>query len=131
MAKGIKLPVRVGPSGGVETIEGSNMIRQNIELGVRPASNMNPWNQKLTPRENIVFDINDDIVGGEFESHVYDLFEDLERLNQATIQRGRGTGIFLDTSDATREKGNLDIGISYTDLEEMESREIRFPGGKK
>ncbi len=130
MAKGIKLPVRVGPRGGMETMEGPEIIRQNIMLGVRPASSLNPWNQQLTPREETIFDINDNVSGTMFESHVYDLFDDLERVGLATIRRGRGNGILIDATDREREKGNLTAVIRYTDLEEMKSREIRF-GGRK
>lgn len=124
------MPVKVGPRGGIETAEGPEMLQQNIMLGVRPASSMNPWNQHLTPREETIFDINDVQSGTMFEAHVYDLFDDLERLGLATIRRGRGNGIKLDTSNVEREKGNLTTVIQYTDLEEMESREVRF-GGKK
>lgn len=130
MAKGIRLPVRVGPRGGMEVMEGPEIIRQNIMLGVRPASSLNPWNQQLTPREETIFDINDNVSGTMFESHVYDLFDDLERVGLATIRRGRGNGILIDATDREREQGNLTAVIRYTDLEEMKSREIRF-GGRK
>jgi hypothetical protein len=128
MAKGIRLPVATNPRGGAEISEGSELLRQLIMLGVKPASNLHPWNQELTPRADIIFDINDGVLGSEFEGAIYDLFDDLERLGLAAISKGRG-GIFVETQN--RDKGELEVIVRYTDLEEMKSREIRFPTGGK
>lgn len=127
MAKGLTLPFQVNARGGLQTSEGPELLRQNILLGVKPASSRNPWNASLAPREDLIFDIADSAVAGELTAHVYDLFEDLQRLNMAMLSR---------RSDAFKVErikpntGDVEIVITYIDLEDNKSREVRFKGVK-
>jgi hypothetical protein len=127
MAKGLTLPFHVNPRGGIHMTEGPELLRQNILLGVQPATSRHPWNQNLAPREDLIFDIADSAVAGELSAHIYDLFEELKRLNMATLPK---------TADAMKVRigqfnsGDVDIIITYIDLEDNKSREVRFKGGK-
>jgi hypothetical protein len=127
MAKGLLMPFQTTPRGGLQLVEGPELLRQNILLGVRPASSRNPWNYNLAPRETLIFDIADSIVGGELTAHIYDLFDDLKKLNMAMLPR---------RSDAVRvgigipNSGDYEVTITYVDLEDNKSREVRFKGVK-
>ncbi len=125
MAKGLTLPFQTTPRGGLQLTEGPELLRQNILLGVKPASSRHPWNQKLAPRENIIFDIADSAVGGELAAHVYDLFEDLRRLQMATISKKSNA---IRVSLGSANQGDVDVVITYVDLEDNKSREVRFKG---
>jgi hypothetical protein len=126
MAKGMRLPVSVSTRGGATTLEGSDLLRQNILLGIKPASSLNPWNQRLTPREDTIFDLADEMTGGMLISHIQSFFEELEALGMAALHKGR-RGLILDVSD--RERGNVELIVNYIDLEENKSREIRLGSG--
>jgi hypothetical protein len=127
MAKGILLPFRTTISGGIQVAEGPEILKQNITLGVIPSSNQHPWNQKLAPREDLIFDIADSAIQGELAAHIYDLFEDLQKLNLATISKtSGGVRVSLDRSNS----GDVNVIITYTDLEDNKSREIMIKGVK-
>lgn len=127
MAKGLTLPFQVTPKGGLQTTEGPELLRQNILLGVKPASSSNPWNYRLAPREDIIFDIADSAVAGELSAHVYDLFEDLERLKMATLSKRSDA---MKVQPIQSNTGDVEIVITYIDLEDNRSRDIRFRGVK-
>lgn len=128
MPKGLKLPVAVGIRGGARTIEGFEARRQNIILGVQPASSQHPWHQKLTPPEETIFDIADEAVGGQLEAHIYQFFAEQERLGLTRLPRdSSGLRVKLDKT----EQGDVDVVINYIDLEDNESREVRFGRGRR
>lgn len=127
MAKGLLLPFQTNTRGGLQTTESSELLRQNILLGVKPASSRNPWNHSLAPREDLIFDLADSAISGELSARIYDLFEDLERLNMATIsKRGSAVKIHKDQYNS----GDVSVTITYIDLEDNKSREVRFRGGR-
>lgn len=128
MSTGTKLPLTITPLGGIQKIEGPEMLQQNIRLGVTPASSRHPWNQHLAPKEDLIFDINDSLVGGQLVAHIYSFFDELERLGQATLSRKRDA-VKLDLSD--RGSGDMKVAITYTDLEDNISREVLFDKGRK
>lgn len=127
MAKSIKLPFDVNPSGNAKTAINSDSLYQDILLGILPSSSLHPWNQRLTPPDDIIFNIADDSVGGLFESYVYDYFEQLERLNLASISKG-ADGITIDGRGI--HDGEIRVIVKYTDLEDNSSREIIITQGK-
>lgn len=114
MPKGMKLPVAVTPSGGAQTIEGTIVIDQNIILAVRPAGSLHPWNQKLAPSEEMIFDIKDNKSGGIFTMHVREFFHEMERRGYARLLPGmHGFRISL-------PEGNGDM-IAYIKYENLET----------
>lgn len=127
MAKGLTLPFQTNTRGGLQITEGPDLLKQNILLGLKPSSNQHPWNQRLAPREDLIYDIADSAVGGEFSAHVYDLFDDLRKLQMATISRGPNA---IRVSLANSARGDVDVTITYVDLEDNKSREIQFNGVK-
>lgn len=128
MPKGLKLPLAVGTRGGARTIEGFHARRQNILLGVTPASNQNPWHQKLTPPEETIYDIADEMTGGQLIAHVYNFFDEQERLGLTMLPRD-SSGLKLDLSSMS--KGDVGLTINYVDLEDNETREVRITGKRK
>lgn len=127
MAKGIMFPFKTNPRGGLKTVEGPELLRQNIVLGVTPASSQHPWNQRLTPREDIIFDIADSALSGELSAHIYDLFEDLQKLQMAMLPRNSKA---LKVQRGAANSGDMLVSITYVDLEDNKSREIQIKGKK-
>ena len=128
MPKGISLPVKVGTRGGAMTLEGFHIRRQNVILGVTPASNQHPWHQRLTPPEETIFDLADEMTGGQLLAHIYDFFDEQERLGLTMLPRD-SSGLKLDLTDS--ENGNVNIAINYVDLEDNETREVRIGRGRR
>lgn len=125
--KGLRAPIQVSPRGGAVTGEGPAQLTQNIMFGLLPASSLNPWNQQLTPPEDIIFDIADDRSGNLLISHVYSLFRELEQANLAMLAQGPDA---VRLNLARSGQGQVEVAIRYVDLEDNASREISVgPGG--
>ena len=128
MPKGLRLPLETGVRGGVRTIEGYEARRQNVILGITPASSLNPWHQKLTPSEETIFNIADEMTGGRLIAHIYDFFAEQERLGYTMLPRdGRSLRLGLENTD----KGDVEMIIDYVDLEDNETREVRLSNGRR
>lgn len=119
MATGMYTPTNVTPSGNSYILEGSDLLRQNILYAIRPASSRHPWNQKLTPPDTLIFDLNDTSNGHMLEAFVRDLFAEYEKLGIASLRSFK-------LNNANAEKGELDVIIVYNDLEDDQNREIKF-----
>lgn len=128
MPLGLKLPIAVGTRGGARTVEGFEARRQNILLGVYPASSLHPWHQRLTPPEETIFDIADEMTGGQLVAHIYQFFAEQERLGLTRLPRD-SSGLRLNLVDA--DKGDVEIAINYIDLEDNATREVRFGRGRR
>ena len=125
---GIKFPVRVGAYGGAETIEGYSVVDQNILLAIKPAGSLHPWNQRLTPDEDLIFDIRDNRSGGLYSMHVRQFFSEMERAGYAKLLPGtRGLRIEDSGND-----GEMVVVISYINLERNKEMTFKVPlsGGK-
>lgn len=128
MPKGLRLPLETGIRGGVRTHEGFAARRQNIILGITPASSLNPWHQKLTPSEETIFDVADEMTGGRLIAHIYNFFDEQERLGLTMLPRdGESLKLGLNNTD----KGDVEIIINYVDLEDNETREVRLGNGRR
>lgn len=128
MPKGLRLPLETGVRGGARTIEGYSARRQNVILGVTPASSLHPWHQKLTPSEETIFNIADEMTGGQLIAHIYNFFDEQERLGYTMLPRdGRSLKLGLQDTD----KGDVEMIINYVDLEDNETREVRLSNGRR
>lgn len=125
MATGIAFPAKVNPRGGAVTKEGKDLVRQNIILALLPANTMNPWDQNIALKENLIFDIKDDITGGLVFAHIHRVFDEMKRQNIAMLPMD-GRGIRIEDNG---KEGELEIVIEYIDIEDNQSREIRFDSG--
>ena len=120
MPRGMKYPISVSPLGGSNIVEGTNIIDQNIILALTPAGSLNPWNQKLTPDEDIIFDINDNQTGGIYTMHVRDFFQEMELHGYARLFPGnRGINIIY-ASDS------IIVNIQYENLETGKEEKIQI-----
>jgi hypothetical protein len=128
MPKGLRVPLEVGIRGGARTIEGTESRKQNVLLGVRPASSQHPWHQKLTPPEETIFDLADELTGGLLVAHIHDFFKEQERLGLTALPR-RSDSLQLDMSKA--EKGEVEIVVNYVDLEDRSSQSVRISQGRR
>jgi len=128
MPKGLMMPVSVGTRGGARTIDGYRIRRQNVLLGVTPASNQNPWNQKLTPPEETIFDLADEMTGGQLIAHIYRFFDEQERLGYTMLPRD-SEGLQLNLKGA--DQGDVEIAVNYVDLEDNQTREVRIGRGRR
>lgn len=128
MPKGMRMPIEVGIRGGARTVEGTESRKQNILLGVRPASSQHPWHQKLTPPEETIFDLADELTGGLLIAHIYDLFDEQKRLGFATLPRNKDA-LQLDMTKASR--GEVEIVVNYIDLEDRSSQQVRIGQGRR
>ncbi len=122
MATGIKQPVEISTTGGLNTTEGSDMLKQNIILACRPASSQNPWSQKITPKEDMIFDIADTLSNGNYISHIYQVFEEYQRLGIAKLPSSNGVRIIRN------KDGETEVAIRYIDLEDSKEREMILRG---
>jgi len=128
MPKGLRLPLETGVRGGARTIEGFGARRQNVILGVTPASSLNPWHQRLTPSEETIFNIADEMTGGQLIAYIYNFFDEQERLGYTMLPRnGKSIKLGLDNMD----KGDVEMIINYVDLEDNETREVRLTNGRR
>jgi len=128
MPKGLRLPLETGVRGGARTIEDSAARRQNVLLGITPASSLHPWHQKLTPSEEVIFNIADEMTGGQLVSHIYDFFDEQERLGLTMLPRNENSvKLSLDNVD----KGEVEMVINYLDLEDNQNREVRVTNGRR
>jgi hypothetical protein len=128
MPKGMHLPLRVGTRGGARTVEGSEARKQNVFLGVMPASSKHPWHQELTPPEETIFDLADELTGGLLISRIYSFFDEQERLGLTSLPKTRDS-LVLDQSNASN--GEIGIIINYIDLEDNKSRTVRIGPGRR
>lgn len=128
MPKGLKLPLETGVRGGARTMEDAAIRRQNVLLGVTPASSLHPWHQKLTPSEETIFNIADEMTGGQLIAHIYQFFDEQERLGLTSLPRDDES---LKLSLANVDKGEVEIVINYVDLEDNETREVRIGNGRR
>lgn len=122
MAKGIKMPVEISSTGGLITIEGGDLLYQNILYAVRPASSQHPWAQKITPREDMIFDIADNMTRSTYTSHVYQVFDELQRLGIAKLPAASPLSV------VNNEEGETDLDINYIDLEDSRMRTLKIRG---
>jgi hypothetical protein len=123
MPKGMKYPIGVSPSGGAITIEGTIVIDQNIVLAIYPAGSLHPWNQKLAPDENFIFDIKDNRSGGLFSMHVREFFQEMERNGYARLLPGR-QGLNVDYGE---DGGDMVVNIYYINLETGDKVDVHIP----
>lgn len=121
MLKGLAIPISVGPHGGSNTIEGSRVVGQNVILGVKPASSMNPWNRNLAPDENIIFDIQDSKTGSIYSLTVRKFFEEMERHGYAKLLPGSNGISFVPSG------GEMKVYIRYNNLEAGKIESFSFP----
>ena len=128
MPKGLRLPLETGVRGGARTIEGYSARRQNVILSVTPASSLHPWHQKLTPSEETIFNIADEMTGGQLIAHIYNFFDEQERLGYTMLPRD-GSSLKLGLQDT--DKGDVEMIINYVDLEDNETREVRLSNGRR
>jgi hypothetical protein len=122
MPKGIKQPVKISTTGGLNTIEGSEILRQNIIQACRPASSENPWSQNITPQEDMIFDIADELGNGKYISHVYQVFEEYERLGMAKLPSSNALRI------VRNKDGETEVHLRYIDLEDSQERLLLLRG---
>jgi len=127
MSKGLTLPFQTNVKGDLLLTEGPDLLRQNIMTALIPASSAHPWNQKLTPREDIIFDIADSKITGEMIAHIYDYFDELRKLNLAMLSHKSDA---IKVTALVENSGDVELSITYVDLEDQRSREIRIKGGK-
>jgi len=128
MPKGMRLPVKIGVRGGALTIEGTEARKQNVILGVTPASSRHPWHQKLTPPEEVIFDFADELTGGLLVAHIYSFFEEQERLGLTTLPKTQDA---LQLNMANADKGEIEIVVNYVDLEDNKSNAVRIGQGRR
>ena len=123
MLKGISIPISVAPHGGANVIEGQRVVGQNVILGVKPASSLHPWNQKLAPDEALIFDIHDMKSGGVYAMTVRRFFEEMERHGYAKLLPGT-QGIQISES---KDNGEMKVFIKYNNLEAGKLEGFSFP----
>ena len=128
MPKGLSMPLRVGVRGGARTVEGTEARRQNVMLGVTPASNRHPWHQEITPPEEVIFDLADELTGGLLIARIYQFFEEQERLGLTALPRGEDS-LVLDTSKAAN--GIVEVVVNYIDLEDNQAKTVRIGQGRR
>lgn len=127
MSKGLTLPFQPNVKGDLLVTEGPDLLRQNIMTALLPASSAHPWNQTLTPREDIIFDIADAALAGELTAYIYDYFDEMRRLNLAALSRKADS---IKVKAISENTGDVEVSITYVDLEDQRSREIKIRGGK-
>jgi len=126
MAKGLMVPMRVTPRGGADTIEDHATLHQTIALALIPAGSLNPWHQRLTPPEDIVFSMRDATNAGLIISHAEEFFAELERLGRAKLVPGSGLKI-EDPGPGDESQNEMVLLVNYIDLEYGTQRELRLP----
>jgi len=124
MPRGMKYPVAVSPTGGAATVEGPFAIHQNVILALQPAGSLHPWNQKIVPDEDIVFDILDLNTGNSYTMHVREFFAEMERRGYARLLPGdRGLKVF----SPERPGGEMMVGVQFENLESGKVEGFRYP----
>lgn len=126
MTTGLKLPLRATPRGGAETHDGASLRKQNIVLGILPASSLHPWGQSLTIPEDVIFRISDASVRDLIHGHVQKFFAEQERLKLTKLAKGPN-GVKI----TSMKNGEVEIVINYIDLEDNTSRSVSFTAGKR
>lgn len=121
MLKDIKIPCDVSSDGAAIYVEGSNVVDQNIIIAVTPAGSLHPWNQNLTPDEDMIFEIKDLKAGGQYSVHVREFFVEMERQGYARLLEGENGIKILEAED-----GNLVIMIRYINLESGRIENVKF-----
>jgi len=120
------MPIKVTPRGGIETHDGASLRKQNIILGITPASSTHPWNQQLTPPNNAIFSVADESVRDLLIGHIQKFFAEQERLGLTKLLRG-SNGVKL----VAMSNGEMSISINYIDLEDNTSRSVSVQTGKR
>lgn len=126
MPKGMRVPIKVADNGGSMMLDGPATIGQNVILAVKPAGSLHPWNQHITPEENLVFDLNDERTGGLYTMQVRQFFSEMESRGFARLYPGR-KGLRIVPSG--RDRGDMIVMINYVNLETGKASQLSFPIG--
>jgi len=124
MPRGMKFPIKVSPSGGAVTVDGTAVVDQNIILAIRPAGSLHPWNQELAPDEALIFDIRDNKTGGLYTMHIREFFQEMERRGYARLRPGKHGIAILEPED---DSGDMVASINYENLETGKVEGIQIP----
>jgi hypothetical protein len=116
MPRGLALPVRVAPWGGLLTVEGEDNDKKIIALALASDDNENAFQQDIGLGEAMVFDINDAQLRGRVMGKLRSIFRRFE-----TQKRYR---LLSETLRWAEGDGELTLTFKYHNLETDEIRDF-------
>lgn len=115
MPRGLALPVRVAPWGGVLLIEGDDNDHKIIALALGSDDNENAFQQDIGLGESMIFDVNDPQLRGRIVAKIRAIFRRFE-----TQKRYRLLGETMRWNPG--EAGELTLEFKYINLESDETK---------
>lgn len=118
MPRGLALPVRVAPWGGVATVSGDENDDKIIALALSSDDNENAFNQFIGLGDAMIFDISDPQIRGKIIGRIREIFRKFEiqkryKLVEESVHWG------LEEFEA---QGDLSLSFKYFNIESDEIR---------
>lgn len=123
MPRGLALPIRVGPWGGVATLDGDDNDDKIISLALGSDDNENAFQQDIGLGEGMIFDMSDPLIRGRIVGKIRKIFKKFEIQKRYKLM-----------DDTVRwseipDQGDLILSFKYFNLESDEvqtfSRNLR------
>lgn len=121
MAKGLAMPIRPNPSGGLLTVEGNDNDHKIIALALASDENDNAFQQKIGVGKDVIFNIEDQLSRTRVLIRLRRVFERFEALNRYRLVEDsiQWVGRY---EDPTIPEGEVQLRFQYTSLENTDPR---------
>ncbi len=119
MARGLRLPVGVDPTGRAALVEGEENNRKIIWSALSGCDNEHAWQQDIGIGERMIFDLSDPTIQTKIMRQVVRIFDDFRR--QKRFKLVPETIRFK--TDSVRQE--LDFEFKFLDLESEEEQTFR------
>ncbi len=122
MPRGLAIPVRTNPNGGLALTDGDEQDHKIISLALGSGESENAF-QDSGLRESMIFDVQDDQSRSRIVARLHVVFDAFERLRRFKLRP--------QTIEWEEDGGQLELRFKYVSLEANEERDFRsnFRGG--
>lgn len=120
MPKGIALPVRPAPWGGVLTVEGDDNDTKIITLALMSDDNENAFQQNIGLGDDMIFDVSDPTLRGALVNRIRNIFRRFE-----TQKRYRLVGDTLRWRESDETPGEMILEFKYINLESDDPKDFK------
>jgi len=125
MPTGLKVPISVGPNGGLALVHGDEQDKKIIALALGDGDNENAYMQNITLGQNMIFDIADDSIRAQITNRIKRIFKNFQAQNRFKLL-GDTMKWNYDDSD-----GTITLSFRYLNIESDKINEFEKNYGSK
>jgi len=122
MPKGLAIPIRATPHGGIQTVEGSANDDKIIRAALGPDENDNAFQQDIGLGQRMIFGIADDALRGGIMERLRLVFERFRRQRRYDLIRSSVRFYAPGDPEGTGKEGEMVLEFRYLSLEANEER---------